>query len=549
MLKANKSKYIVLIFFLLYFFQGLLIHKDYGVTWDEYIQRNSGLVSAVYIKKVLNLMSLDKTNSDAAKTKSYPLPDLKEWEARDYGVLFELILVGAEFLVFKPVDSKELFETRHFTIFLIFWVGMVFFYLLILKLFKDWKYAIAGCLFLLLSPRIFAHSFYNSKDIPFLVSVILATFTLINLLRRPTLINAVAHAVTSSIVINARMVGIYVFLISILFIVMSIIKDKKRWEYLKTWTKPIIVYILGLVFFTYLFWPFLWENPVGNFLYAFKRMSDFKGWDLEVLYLGETFKGNKLPWHYIPVWIFVSTPVVYSILFSIGFLFIICKFLIHPIKLYEKQEERDQLIIFCLFISPLLAVIVRHSTLYGGWRHLFFIYPFFILISLFGIRFLIRCMKQVFRGKFYELTVVTLVIICICSMFQTAFFMVRNHPHQNVYFNKFAGNDVSKKFELDYWGASYKQALEYILKNDQGETIYVNALNWPGEFNRVILDEKDRNRIKYVPLNEATYFISNYQWNFASNEYDIFNYGNYPYQNEIFSIKVNNIKIMGVYKL
>ena len=36
--------------------------------------------------------------------------------------------------------------------------------------------------------------------------------------------------------------------------------------------------------------------------------------------------------------------------------------------------------------------------------------------------------------------------------------MIRDHPYQNVYFNLLAGSDKRHRFELDYWGLSYKEA-------------------------------------------------------------------------------------------
>ncbi len=46
------------------------------------------------------------------------------------------------------------------------------------------------------------------------------------------------------------------------------------------------------------------------------------------------------------------------------------------------------------------------------------------------------------------------------------FFMIRNHPHQNVYFNELVGgvNGADGKFDMDYWGLSYKQLYEKLLK-------------------------------------------------------------------------------------
>ena len=35
--------------------------------------------------------------------------------------------------------------------------------------------------------------------------------------------------------------------------------------------------------------------------------------------------------------------------------------------------------------------------------------------------------------------------------------MIKIHPYQYAYFNFLAGKDFNKKFEMDYWGLSYKE--------------------------------------------------------------------------------------------
>ena len=49
------------------------------------------------------------------------------------------------------------------------------------------------------------------------------------------------------------------------------------------------------------------------------------------------------------------------------------------------------------------------------------------------------------------------------SLLNISSWMIKNHPHQNVYFNKFAGKKFSSKFELDYWGLTYKENLKFLL--------------------------------------------------------------------------------------
>lgn len=121
--------------------------------------------------------------------------------------------------------------------------------------------------------------------------------------------------------------------------------------------------------------------------------------------------------------------------------------------------------------------------------------------------------------------------------------MIRYHPYQYAYANVLAGpgmNRAKVDSALDYWGLSYKQALEYILRTDKDKTIKICVADITGIFNTSILRPKDRDRLMYVKNpGEAKYFLTNYRWQ----------KGAYPYKNEYYSIKVKGAKIMAVYKL
>jgi len=122
--------------------------------------------------------------------------------------------------------------------------------------------------------------------------------------------------------------------------------------------------------------------------------------------------------------------------------------------------------------------------------------------------------------------------------------MIRYHPYQNVYFNILAGrdmNEIKNNFELDYWGLSYRKALEYILRNDKSKIVSVCVANWPGKANADILTPDDRSRLLYVEnLQEAKYFLSNYRWHKEEYPY---------YDKEYYSISIDGAKIMIVYKM
>jgi hypothetical protein len=69
------------------------------------------------------------------------------------------------------------------------------------------------------------------------------------------------------------------------------------------------------------------------------------------------------------------------------------------------------------------------------------------------------------------------IVAClfIVSLTVTSLQMIRYHPHQYAYFNFLAGKSVGQKFDLDYWGLSYRDGLEYIVNNDLRPVIKLAA--------------------------------------------------------------------------
>jgi len=180
-----------------------------------------------------------------------------------------------------------------------------------------------------------------------------------------------------------------------------------------------------------------------------------------------------------------------------------------------------------------VVVILIHSVLYDGWRQLYFIYPSFVLLCIYGLNVL------------YEKYDKMVVIVSFISFIVIGIFMINNHPFQHIYFNELVDTKspeyLRKHFELDYWGTSYKQSLEYILKYDHSPSINVSMQNSPGEDNRKILTFKERKRIKFVKRQKATYFITNYRGH-PQDYVDL-------KQMEWHSIKVGNNTINTIFKL
>ena len=238
-------------------------------------------------------------------------------------------------------------------------------------------------------------------------------------------------------------------------------------------------------------------------------MSGYQ-WRGGIFYLNEYISALNLPWHYPIVWILISTPILYLFLFFLGSYLILMRFLKRFINLSEKKKfndiyrgnkERMDIIIFFILFTTLFLVIELNSTLYNGWRQLYFIYPCLIFLSIRGL--------ELISKKFTSRN--TIIFISPFLIF-TCFWMVTNHPFQFVYFNKFAGNNIMNNFELDYSGTSNRNTLSYIAKNDIRNEINLHIFSIsPYQWSLLMIDAEDRKRFKFTKnIDEANFIVTNH---------------------------------------
>jgi hypothetical protein len=123
-------------------------------------------------------------------------------------------------------------------------------------------------------------------------------------------------------------------------------------------------------------------------------------------------------------------------------------------------------------------------------------------------------------------------------------FSISNFPHQHVYFNSLVSHGpgfLRTNYERDYWGTSYKQALEYVLNNDGRDSLKVAFANAPGRYNLWALDHARKDKIQEGRIDESHYFITEYR--FHPQDYPEFAGRN------VFEVKVQNSEIVTVFKL
>ena len=529
----NNKYYFPSLFFLLFFFLGINIYQDYGISIDEDNTRVNGFVGLKFVYDFFGISYTSLIDN---------FPSINDYPEKGIGYLFD---IPAAFIEYKLniKDFREYILLRHLINFIFFFFGVLFFYLLLLKRFNSVLLSILGCLFLIISPRIFAHSFFNNKDIVFMSLFIIATYFSLALIEKPNFYNSILASIFIALSISIRILGSILPLIIIFFLLIKFLRNENK--------QKIKTTLIGLFFllplFTIIFYPFLWESPISNFLFVFKKLANFKI-DIHNFYLGEYVKAEHIPWHYSLVWIFSTTPLFYLILFLISFFLIIYRVYLRLININEKKQFNDlwrgqnemfDLFFLLLLILPIFLIIIINSSLYSGWRHLYFLYPFIILQAIYSLNYFMLKSKKKYKNF--------LLIFVIFSMIPNINWMIKNHPHQYVYFNLLTKKNFNQYFELDYWGLSISENLRYLSKTEKNDFTVTNIGNMDLNLNRNFLEPELRNKVKITAnIEDADYvIINNIYWDGYKSEKIEYLLENYT---KFFEIKVDEKLISASYK-
>ena len=149
--------------------------------------------------------------------------------------------------------------------------------------------------------------------------------------------------------------------------------------------KIIITLICVSFLIMYCMTPYYWENPFIKFYESFLLAKNHH-WKGTVLFLGEYISAKSLPWYYIPIIIFITTPILYIGAFFIGLFNTL-------FRTYEKHKVYN-IFLFCFIamVIPPIATVVFNSTNLDGWRHYYFIYPFLTIFISAGVFY---CYKNI----------------------------------------------------------------------------------------------------------------------------------------------------------
>ena len=449
---------------------GVWVVDDYGVGLDTNFQRDLARNTLDYV-----FGEDDRLLDDHNKF---------------YGVAFELPLLLAE-LALGLEDTRDIYLTRHLLSHLFFLAGGFFCYLLVHRLFESRLLAVLALLLFLLHPIIYAHSFFNSKDVPFLSMFMICLYLAHRAFGNGNIWRFLILGIAVGVLINLRIMGVVLpaAVVALLLLDLVRVPDGKDGRHVLA---NMAVFVLSTLLTLYAVSPGLWGDPVGNGIEWFVTLSDHPHEGFQ-LFRGERFLSrDHHPPEYVPVWFSITTPPAVLALGLVGISAVVLRGLFRPMDVLRDTRLRFWLMLVGCFVLPIVAVMVLRPNVYGGWRQVYFLYVPFCLLAAFGAHWTF----SFFRGSRLRFSAYGAVGAGVAAV---AVSMVSIHPVQHVYFtflvDRTTPEHLHTRYDIDYWGSTLLEGYEHLLERHPSRSIYIETdmfIPWLGRYS---LSVEDRHRL------------------------------------------------------
>lgn len=433
---------------------GIATAVDYGITTDEWNADSYGKMALAWYTSGFTNRTMF---TDVEPTLWY------------YGPWFHMLTAAIQ-----SIGLAEHWAVRHALTFLAGLAGIAMLLPMARLAVGRWA-GLAAVTLCLSSGYLYGNLFFTPIDIPFLFAMTAATLAIVVMAGRPLpswpaalcagAATGLAIATRSSgFITQAYLVGTVALCAAELVFTNQLARSL---DLLKLLLRAIAALAVGWIL-AFCLWPWLQVgNPVTQFVESFRYFANHPAsWDLP--HWGERVLSNNLPWSYVPGQLAARLPLGFLLLLVIGLVAGIAGALARLRQSWRELPEpktRDQaiarlvdapsrqmLIVWGAALSPILFVILDHSTLYNGIRHVIFIIPMLAAIASYGFVRLLPWLARVpliagaGLGGYFGYQVYILAAL---------------HPLEYIDFNALAGGvrGAYQRFDMDYWGVASTLAL------------------------------------------------------------------------------------------
>ena len=518
---AFLARYIHLIALAIFAIVGFAIHDDYGFMSDEDHQRGMGNASLDYILGDENALIEDHVD-------------------RYYGVALEVPLVVAE-RVFRLEDSRDMYLSRRLLAHSFFLAGGFFAWLLAYRLFGNRLIALFAMSLFLLHPRMYAHSFFNTKDPAFLSMFMVALYLIHRAFRRNSVWAFALCGAGVGLLMNIRVIGamlvpavLGMLTLDALFAVkpgwfggragarraadsqaagasgqrgerrrrrLQARRERERERERSAGARRAAANAAAFAAMSaitlYASWPLLSSDPT-ELMEAFRVMSRHPT-HAPTLFRGDWIRWPNIPWDYVPAWALASTPLAALALIALGIVRVARLCAAPRGAALRNSAARFGLLMVACAVLPPAAAIALNSNLYGDWRQMYFLYAPMCVLAAFGLSALperrLRIGAFALPARRLKIGAFALTAVGIASAIIQ---MVQLHPLQYNYFNALVNkNGVADRWVINYPDVLHKKALDALLAMRPSGRIDVapSGSAYSIESNKKLLPPDERGRL------------------------------------------------------
>jgi len=436
---------------------GALLVRDYGMSTDE---------SKIYKYAAHSLENYSRVIHGLAPV------DFSNGNLDYYGPAFFMAAgLFARLMRFLSITGSGSIAW-HFFYLASFQVAILSIYFLCRRWMGTWA-AFGGSLLFATQPVFWGHAFINPKDIPFMaffLASVACGFAMVDGISRSTafpefgrigsaqlpdlddcvirpfarqmlkgsaspvvLLAGLVLGITTSI----RVLGPFAGMIVVLY---ALYVCPRR-------APGVLVPYLAVAGLTsFLTWPFLWTSPLIHFYQSIRVMSEFP-WQGSVLFEGKSILATELPARYLPKMLALQLTESALILFLGGFALAV-------VKMFRERILAPFFVVIIWFLMPIMAIILAGSTLYDGFRQVFFLIPPVFICAGLALDWVFARLKPI------PLRVLALGLMAAGGVYS----IITLHPYEYIYYNGLVGGvrGAFRNYELDYWATSYREAADYV---------------------------------------------------------------------------------------
>lgn len=418
----------------------LLTFRDYGVTWDEPDHRDYGRIIVHYWQ-----------------TGFRDLPRVPEFSI--YGGAFDGLAMWI-----ADASPLGLWPTRHLLNALVGLAGIAGTMAAGEALAGPATGLIAGVL-LALTPAWWGHMFNNPKDIPFAAAHIWAIALLIRWLKGwPDITTGLVlkTGVAIGLALGSRIGGVvllgYLGLVTV-WPARSPADDGISKVLPLGLTTAAISWAVMMVC-----WPEAQKHPID---WPYETLTNFLHYyplKFSVLFKGQMYFADNLPWSYLPGYLWITLP-------ELVLLGLAGALALAAVKIGSRDPSMTRAdagswgLVAVSAGLPLVMIIAMHSVVYNGIRHVLFVVPPLCVLAAGAIGHAMQWLAG--RRVVWRIAAGALAAGWLAVHARS---LIEIHPHEYIWYNAIPGglHGAFMKYELDYWGNAYPEALTSLMAATHG---------------------------------------------------------------------------------